>query len=305
MTTATLTNNFNVTTEDSSKARTGICPAPSKADKSRAYRPDDFRCGSREFCLHLDVLLGKGSYSKVVRAVDTRTGEHVAAKLIDLRRHRKEFEREISIMSQIDHPLIVRYIGGETTSDDIGIIFMEMLPSTTLETYVMKRRRLKEKAALDIFQQLLVVVQYLAQIGISHHDLKPENITYNERTKEIRLFDFGLAVQTHGRRTNTLSGSPLYMAPEILSRKSHCPIKSDSWALGVILYFMLVGETPFHGATDLDDLTAKVLSSAYKMPSFLNYGTVALIQGHLEHEIRHRITLDYSSECASIIRKSL
>jgi len=133
---------------------------------------------------------------------------------------------------------------------------LEYQPYPTLGNYIVNVATLSEPLAGRVLENLVDAVSYLHSLGISHHDIKPENILYNPKENTIKLFDFGLAVMVDPSLPMSTSngGSPLYMAPEILLKPRHNVFISDVWSIGLVLYETLTGKSPFHICTSLKDL---------------------------------------------------
>ena len=105
-----------------------------------------------------------------------------------------------------------------------------------------------EEELRDIAHQLLETIKYLHKNKICHRDIKPENILYNQLSREIKLIDFGVSkkVEERGRKREmlTLTGTPYYRAPEMFSGGGYDHMV-DLWAVGVTLFKLMTGFTPF------------------------------------------------------------
>jgi len=113
---------------------------------------------------------------------------------------------------------------------------------------------IKESIVKYYFRQLINALVFLYENKIIHRDIKPKNILLKNNKKELVLCDFGFArIKSKLERINTICGSPLYMAPELLDKKSYTE-GVDIWAIGMILYEMLYGEHPYKNCSDLTDL---------------------------------------------------
>ena len=106
---------------------------------------------------------------------------------------------------------------------------------------------------------------------VIHRDLKLENILIDRKTHQTKLIDFGFATQVRSISETKLPyscGTPIYMSPELAKKQDHFGGAADVWALGVILFILLTGKMPFHGAYE-DDLFRKIQQVKYKWPTIL------------------------------------
>jgi len=176
--------------------------------------------------------------------------------VIDLLEWNKEYKTEISVLQKITHSSIIQLVDSERCSDGRGVIYLEYQPYPTLGSYISTVSPLSEPLAVRVLQDLVSAVHYLHSLGISHHDIKPENILYNPKENTIKLFDFGLAVIVDPSNpvSSSNGGSPLYMAPEILQKSRHNVFISDVWSLGLVLCESLTGKSPFHYCESLKEL---------------------------------------------------
>jgi serine/threonine protein kinase len=176
--------------------------------------------------------------------------------VIDLLEWNKEYKTEISVLQKIKHDSIIQLVDTERCSDGRGVIYLEYQPYPTLGSYVTNVSPLSEPLALRVLEKLVEAVHYLHSLGISHHDIKPENILFNCKENTIKLFDFGLAVTVDPAlpMSSSNGGSPLYMAPEILQKSRHNVFLSDVWSIGLVLYETLTGKSPFHYCDSLKEL---------------------------------------------------
>lgn len=108
-------------------------------------------------------------------------------------------------------------------------------------------RKLDEDEARRVFMQIVEGTRYLHETNIAHRDLKLENILLDADQK-IKVIDFGFSIGTQKDKTlNTFCGTPSYMAPELVNKKDYHGSHVDIWALGILLYILLVGKFPFKG----------------------------------------------------------
>jgi len=183
--------------------------------------------------------------------------------------HTLEFEQELSALQAVgSHPNVVACVHHEKS--DLarqGTIFLEYLPEETLFTFIQSSGASQEAFSLSIFSRLLDAVTHVHSKHLCHNDLKPENVMFNPATMVVKLFDFGLSERVRPEQpiSHNCAGSPLYMAPEVYKPECHNPLVSDVWSLGIILYELLTGETPFSHCETLQELK-DVLSAENTIP---------------------------------------
>ena len=117
-----------------------------------------------------------------------------------------------------------------------------------------------------LIKQLLECLQYLHEMGITHRDIKLENLLLDEQLN-IKIIDFGFSTCIpNEKKIKIFCGTPSYMAPEIVNKTEYCGPPADIWALGVLLFTILSGCFPYRGATD-KELYSKITRADYKLPS--------------------------------------
>ena len=135
-----------------------------------------------------------------------------------------------------------------------------------MESLLQKKKMLKEEEALVIFRQLLEAFKELNKNNIMHRDLKPDNIFFSDG--KVKLGDFGFCKMLEMNMAQTMLGSPIYMAPEILKEEIYT-LKADIWSLGVVLFEMLFGYCPFESSS-ISQLINVIKDNELKIPKELN-----------------------------------
>jgi serine/threonine protein kinase len=243
----------------------------------------------------LPKQLGKGAYSVVYLAEDVRTNQVVVAKRMNLSTLSETFKHEISIMQHIEHPYIVKLLG-HLTKGTSGYIFMEKINGDNLYEFVNKQGKglgLPEKKCLEILSNIVNAVDYLHKSNISHHDLKSENVVYDNVNNVAKVVDFGMSINIEeSTMVSNNSGSPLYSAPEVLLAQPHDAKKSDIWSLGVMLYYMLVGDYPWENVYTYNELVSYVTKESLiiNYPPYVSSHMRDLINKMLQINPNNRIT---------------
>ncbi|BBM96818.1 hypothetical protein MPTK1_1g00950 [Marchantia polymorpha subsp. ruderalis] len=206
----------------------------------------------------LGKTLGVGGFSVVKTGTNILTGEPVAIKIIDRSKYGPKdgsLEREIQVLEKVQHPNCICFKECFFTSKSVYLI-TELVTGGELLERVLAKGRYTELEAATTINQVLNGVAYLHSIGIVHRDLKLENILLKSKDDDsvVKIADFGLSKIFVGAAIlSTICGSPQYVAPEVLEvgqkRSSYTP-SADLWSVGVILYILLSGYSPFDDVSE-------------------------------------------------------
>ena len=214
-------------------------------------------------------LIGRGGMGEVYLAEDRELHRRVALKFVhrsmasmELIRH---FKREEHLLASLNHPNIAQLYGGGLTTDGIPFFAMEYIEGERLDQYC-EQRALPTKERLQLFRKVCAAVSYAHQHLVVHRDLKPANIRVTAEG-EPKLLDFGIAklIELEGQpdkdATLTLRGvmTPEYASPEQIDGGT-ITTASDVYSLGVILYKLLTGQSPYRTKTARPDEIARAVT---------------------------------------------
>eukprot|EP01116_Phalansterium_solitarium_P022253 TRINITY_DN7280_c0_g1_i1.p1 TRINITY_DN7280_c0_g1~~TRINITY_DN7280_c0_g1_i1.p1 ORF type:complete len:699 (+),score=134.04 TRINITY_DN7280_c0_g1_i1:100-2196(+) len=221
-----------------------------------------------------ESMLGHGSFANVYRAEDSADGRVVAVKVVDVERLTRGNQKlkhhlasEIQIMKDLAHENIVSLFDVFVMSESYIYMVFEYCNGGDLAKYLQKHRRVPEAETQFLIRQLASGLQFLRSKNIIHRDLKPQNLLLHIPTPGgpicLKIADFGFARFIDPQSVaDTLCGSPLYMAPEILRLQSYS-VKSDLWSVGAILFEMLSGAPPFPVKNHVDLL--RMIDKKFKL----------------------------------------
>uniref|UniRef100_A0A182NUD7 non-specific serine/threonine protein kinase n=1 Tax=Anopheles dirus TaxID=7168 RepID=A0A182NUD7_9DIPT len=207
--------------------------------------------GLREFVegWTLAQTLGEGAYGEVKLLINRQSGEAVAMKMVDLKKHpdaESSVKKEVCIQKILQHPNILKFFG-KRTQGDIEYIFLEYAAGGELFDRIEPDVGMPLPEAQRYFNQLLAGVDYLHSRGVAHRDLKPENLLLDEHDN-VKISDFGMAtmfrMKGRERLLDKKCGTLPYVAPEVLV-KPYRATPADLWSCGIILVTMLAGELPW------------------------------------------------------------
>ncbi len=221
----------------------------------------DVQHGRRVGYYRLKRNLGEGNFSKVKLGVHELTRERVAIKIMNKARLDANVEKllgyEARAMDALSHFNIVRLFEIVETVSKLYLV-MEFAPGGHLQEVLLRTGALPDHIAKPVFYQILSAVDHIHNCGLCHRDIKAENI-FIAGNGDAKLGDFGFSTfATAADPLKTFCGSPPYSAPELFAKKTYSGVKSDVWALGVLLYWILSLKFPF-SAESLPDLREAVL----------------------------------------------
>ncbi|WP_340690038.1 serine/threonine protein kinase [Hydrogenobacter thermophilus] len=204
--------------------------------------------------------LGEGGMGVVYKGIHTQIEQVVAIKALypnyaKDQEFRERFIREAKTQAKFHHPNLVNILNYLEDQDGNMYIVMEYVDGGSLEDRL-KRGAFNIKDAVSVIVQVLNALAYMHSKGIVHRDIKPANIMFSGDT--VKVSDFGIAKPIADKgltRTGAIVGTVLYMAPEVIKGEP-ATYAGDLYAVGVILYQMLTGRSPFFGRTDFEIMKA-------------------------------------------------
>uniref|UniRef100_A0A672LMT6 protein kinase C n=2 Tax=Sinocyclocheilus grahami TaxID=75366 RepID=A0A672LMT6_SINGR len=264
------------------KGKTVSQPTPQRKE---GMQMEDFNCIS---------VLGRGHFGKVLLAEFKRTGKLYAIKALKkgdvvTRDEVDSLMCEKRIFETINmsrHPFLVNLCGCFQTPDHVCFV-MEYSPGGDLMTHI-HNSIFSERQARFYSACVLLGLEFLHQNRIVYRDLKLDNLLMDS-DGFVRIADFGLCKEGmgHGDRTSTFCGTPEFLAPEVLTDSMYTRAV-DWWGLGVLIYEMLVGESPFPG-DDEEEVFDSIVNDEVRYPRFMSPESVSIIQKLLQKNPEKRL----------------
>ena len=266
------------------------------------YKPEE-KYNFSNFNILKNKQIGQGAFSNVYLCENNVDKKNYACKLIPKKTVHENgvgldvIYNEISIHEKIIHPNIVRMYNHYENDENI-YCFLEYIEGETLYSKIKNNPSgLNEREAFKIFSQIIKAIKFLHNNKIIHRDIKLENfLIKKEKNKEIiKLCDFGWSVQLTDElpKRVTTCGTFEYMSPELINEEpyDYC---IDVWALGVLLYELLHGKTPFSSSdnNDFEEIFKNVMKNNFKIKESVSNNCKKLIMKFLKKNPEERININ-------------
>ena len=239
-------------------------------------------------------IIGKGTFSVVKLGENKATKEKVAIKILQKNKILSKedlvrIEREIQILSRLNHPNVIKIHHIFEDQKNFYII-MEFCENGELFNRIVEKKFLTEEEASIFYYQLINGLEYIHKNNIVHRDLKPENLLL-AKNDLLKIIDFGLSNYTgYNILLGTPCGSPCYASPEMVSGQRYDGYMIDVWSTGIILFAMVCGYLPFED-NDNEILFGKILKCKIHYPKSMGKLTLDLMKKIITPDPKKRITL--------------
>ena len=231
----------------------GILQQKNKFDPNYSYNYLTF--------ISKNIEISSGSYGRVFLAKNNKNNEVCAIKIIDKNKIFKMYGNleiiynEIGIHSRLNHKNIIKLYNIYEDKKQIKLIMEYAINGNLYEKIKKEKIGFSEKKTFKYFIQILNAINFLHKNNIIHRDIKPENILI-DKNDNLKLCDFGWSKEINIGKRSTFCGTVEYMAPEIIDNENY-DFSVDIWSLGILLYEMLFGYSPFR-ATNLNDIVINI-----------------------------------------------
>eukprot|EP01065_Artemidia_motanka_P012359 TRINITY_DN16803_c0_g1_i1.p1 TRINITY_DN16803_c0_g1~~TRINITY_DN16803_c0_g1_i1.p1 ORF type:complete len:895 (+),score=207.23 TRINITY_DN16803_c0_g1_i1:89-2773(+) len=247
----------------------------------------------------VEGVIGRGTFGKVCKvrqkgSSGEASGPPYAMKVVrkaalpSIRIARMMME-EKAILQSMKHPYIVRLYWAFQTQTKLYLV-LTYLGGGDLKHHLTHDRRFSEPRTRFYTAEVLLALDHLHSLGIVYRDLKPQNVVLDDQGHAV-LTDLGLATDVGERdgRAYTFCGTPQYVAPEVLQGQGYAKAV-DFWALGVMVYELLVGATPFQGGDSLQEMFVRIMEESVRFPQLVTKNARDFISPLLERDPARRLS---------------
>uniref|UniRef100_A0A915PZF1 Protein kinase domain-containing protein n=1 Tax=Setaria digitata TaxID=48799 RepID=A0A915PZF1_9BILA len=289
---STSTGTINSSRQNGSSVSSGVVLADfdehSQKDVITPCAPTNWKQGK---------CIGSGAFGKVYVCVDVDTGKEMALKRFNicrndkyLKKHLIQLGNEINLLSTIQHNRIVQYLGAQQIDDSI-CIFIEYMTGGSVKDYITTYGSLSSTVAGKYTYQVLQGLDYLHRNEIIHRDIKPANIL-RDSNGNVKIGDFGSAKRLQAicsQQDSTFTGTPNYMAPEVVLGRTRHGRKADIWSVGCTLVEMLTTKPPWDNLEPMAIIFSIAQQDpSYELPEEVDSSLVYLITVMFERDVDKR-----------------
>lgn len=226
----------------------------------------NYKKGLIENDYQIGEICGSGAFATVRKITSKTSGQQRALKIIKKQKNSdaSRMYLEVEILKKLIHPNIMQIYEFYEDKKNFYIV-TEWCDGGELFDMIINKGTFTEEEAAWIMKQLISAINYIHSNNIVHRDLKPENILLDTKKNNIiKIIDWGTArFFEKNKKMNKISGTPYYIAPEVLNEKYD--EKCDVWSAGVIMYIILCGYPPFNGEND-NEILAKIKTGKFTFP---------------------------------------
>lgn len=261
--------------------------SPPEHNTQRSHCSEGNSSNTRDYSLsslNLGRVVGTGAYSDVRIAQDRRSGTVLAVKRMSkanivARKAVRRVRDEREILSKLNSKWVTAYEGAFQDHTNLYLL-TEFVPGGELYSVLARKGPLSKAEVRFYSAEIVTALCYLHSEGVLYRDLKPENVLITS-SGHIKLADFSCAKwMKQGEKTYSLVGTPHCLAPEMIQRSGHS-FAVDWWTLGVLIYEMMFGESPFAAATPYETY-AKIIANQPELPKDMDAAARDLISGLLQ-----------------------
>ena len=240
-------------------------------------------------------LIGTGGFSQVYRVHSNHFNQDFCAKVISVDEQHveskwKSFQTELDSLQKLDHPHIIRLYEHFRENNRFFLI-LEYCEFGSLLDYIRKEPNISESQINVWISQILESVAYCHSCGIAHRDIKPGNFLL-DHFKRVKLADFGISLLVNSDKTSDCTCSRMFAPPEVLKKHEHDAIKADIWSLGVTLYYLITGTSPW----PVGDTTNSIIIANVGYPPDFPVQHRLLLMKMINEDPNDRITVEKAYE---------
>jgi serine/threonine protein kinase len=244
---------------------------------------------------HFSYVIGKGGFGKVWKVFHKKTKKQFAMKEMQKvrvvnKRSVNSVMNEMKLLSMMKHPFIVNIHYAFQDRENLYLA-MDLMLGGDLRYHICKRKRFTENETKFFAACIVTGLEYIHSNAVIHRDIKPENLVFDTKGY-LRITDFGIARIMQQDNSSETSGTPGYMAPEVISRQNHT-FSADFFAVGVIIYEIIIGKRPYVGKSRKeirDAIMAKQATVSYEeLPQDWSRDAADFVNGLLQRKPTYRL----------------